>query len=130
MRESGGNPYAIGASGATLSHQPQTREHALYVARVLERAGLQFDVGIGQIRTTNLRKRGISIEQALDPCENMKLMDSLLVEAHDRAQKAGHKGASASLAAVSAYNTGNFSGGFANGYVGQVVRAHPSNTAK
>lgn len=129
-RESQGNPYAIGVVGAKLSHQPQTREHALYVAQVLQRAGLEFDVGLAQIRTTNLRKFGVSIEQALEPCENMKLMDSLLVEAHQRAQLAGHKGVSASLAAVSAYNTGNFWRGFGNGYVGNVVRAHPANTGK
>lgn len=129
-RESRGNPYAIGVQGATLSHQPQTREHALYVAEVLRHAGLEFDVGLAQVRTTNLRKFGVTIDQALQPCENMKLMDALLVQAHQRAQRAGHKGVSASLAAVSAYNTGNFWSGLGNGYVNNVVRAHPANAAR
>lgn len=126
-RESAGNPYAIGVVGAKLSHQPQTREQALYVAGLLNGAGLEFDVGLGQIRTTNLRKFGISVAQALEPCQNLRLMEELLVEAHGRALRAGYRGASASLAALSTYNTGNFISGFRNGYVGQVVKAHPSN---
>lgn len=126
-RESAGNPYAIGVVGAKLSHQPQTRDQALYVAEILQRAGIEFDVGIGQIRTTNLRKFGVSIAQALEPCQNLQLMQVLLVEAQQRAQKAGYQGANASLAAVSTYNTGNFKSGFRNGYVKQVVQAHPGN---
>jgi type IV secretion system protein VirB1 len=128
-RESGGNPYAIGVVGAKLSHQPRTKEQALYVANVLKDAALEFDVGIAQIRTTNLTKLGVSIEQALDPCQNMQLMQFLLVEAHQRAQRQGYKGAGASIAAVSAYNTGNFVRGLQNGYVGNVIAAHPRNAA-
>jgi len=127
-RESRGNPNAIGTTQARLSHQPRTREHALYVAGVLERAGVDFDVGIAQLNIRNLRRFGVSVTDALEPCKNMQLMQAVLVEAHERAQRRGLTGVDASLAAVSVYNTGHFKRGFNNGYVADVVRAHPGNS--
>lgn len=130
-QESGGNPNAIGVTKAKLSHQPRTPQQAIHVASILQKAGIEFDVGIAQIRTTNLRKFGVSVEQALDPCTNMKLMQALLLESYGRAVTRGRRpGGEASLAAISAYNTGNFSAGFGNGYVAGVVAAHPNNGRK
>ena len=125
-RESRGNPYAIGVGkGVYLSHQPSTRDQALYVASILEKAGIDFDVGLMQVRTTNLRRLGISVQEALEPCKNMGLGQTVLLDGYARAVKSGRMpGTDASLAAVSHYNTGSLTAGFSNGYVANVVQEH------
>jgi len=127
--ESNGNEFAIGLGRAgKLSHQPQNREQAVYVASVLAAKGVEFDVGLMQIRTTTLRRLGASVEDALDPCKSLKFAQTVLLADYGRALKAGHpSGVQASLASLSAYNTGSLEKGFDNGYVAGVVRALPQS---
>ncbi len=131
-RESGGNPYAIGVGkSAWLSHQPRTKAQALHVAHQLGKAGIEFDVGVAQIRTTNLRRYGFTVEQALEPCTNFQLMQIILLENYHRAIRQGRQpGTQASLASVSAYNTGSLTSGFSNGYVAAVVAGHPGRAGR
>ena len=129
QRESARNPFEIGTGkAATLSSRPQTKAHALHVAQVLDKANLDFDVGLAQINRRNLRKFGFSVEQALDPCTNLQLMQRVLVDGYQMAIRQGNAaGAQASLAALSVYNTGSTTAGLKNGYVNGIVRAHPAN---
>lgn len=126
QRESARNPFAIGTGkAARLSHQPTAKEHALHVSAILERAGLHFDVGLGQINSRNLARFGVTVEQALDPCRNMQLMQRVILADYTRALASGRKpGTESTIAALSGYNTGNFKAGVENGYVKGVVNAH------
>ena len=109
QRESARNPFEIGTGkAATLSSRPQTKAHALHVAQELDKANLDFDVGLAQINRRNLRKFGYSVEQALDPCTNLQLMQRVLIDGYQMAIRQGRAaGAQASLAALSVYNTGS-----------------------
>lgn len=131
QRESARNPFEIGTGrGATLSSRPRTKAHALHVANILEQAGINFDVGLMQINIVNLKKFGITVEQALDPCTNIQLMQRVLLEGYNMALRKGiPAGPKASVAAISAYNTGSTSAGLSNGYVQKIINAHPSNQA-
>lgn len=120
--ESAGNPYAIGVnSGARLIRQPRTRQEAIATSRDLLAGGHNIDMGLGQINSANLHALGLSLEGVFDPCTNISAAARILTENYRRATASG---AAAPLgAALSAYNTGSMSRGFANGYVARVVRA-------
>lgn len=63
------------------------------------------------------------MEQALDPCTNLKLGAAILSENYRLAANKFGAGQRALQAAISAYNTGNHIGGFQNGYVQKVLAA-------
>lgn len=123
MEESKGNPFAIGVPpGFRLSQQPVTRGQALFVANALRSRGREFDVGLMQIRTTNLRRMGVSIDSALDPCTSIRTAALILTENYRRAVADGKRSnTEAVIAALSAYNTGSFTGGLRNGYVARIA---------
>lgn len=119
--ESSGNPYAIGVNGgAKLIRQPRTREEAIATAAMLQRQGINFDSGLGQVNVRNVSWLGVSVADLFDPCVNLRSAATVLTDCYSRSTKAGRVGQAAIHAALSCYNTGSLTRGLANGYVAKV----------
>jgi type IV secretion system protein VirB1 len=134
--ESKGSLYAIADAGPAhlpwriRKHQvrsffPKTLEKAEKLADELIGKGHIVAVGLTQISSRNLEKFGFTLKQALDPCVNLYLSEKILANFYKRALKQYKSQDQALLAAISAYNTGNFYDGFSNGYVMSFI-AHAS----
>lgn len=124
QHESRGNPFAIGLNskdGARLSWQPRNKEEAVATAKALQTAGYNFDAGLGQLNSVNIKKLGLTFDQVFEPCTNLKYSAGILHGNYQRAIKQYPDNHNALLAALSAYNTGNFQAGFKNGYVKKVL---------
>lgn len=127
--ESQFRPLSIGVNGGTrLTRQPQSKQEAVVTAKWLIANGYNIDLGLGQVNSANLQKVGLSVEDAFDPCRNLAAAASILFGNYQAAKNKGQTGQAALHAALSAYNTGSFSKGFANGYVQKVV-ANAKDTA-
>jgi len=122
--ESSGNPYAIGVVGGALVRQPQHQAEAIATAKALQAAGWDFSLGLAQINVRNLQRLGLSHAQGLDPCTNLQAMQTLLGECLQRAQGVKREAEQLHLRrALSCYYSGNFTAGFAHGYVHRVALA-------
>lgn len=122
--ESGGKPNALGLNkGYKLQSQPKTNEQAKQWADYLERNNYNFDVGLAQINIKNIKKFGYKASDLLDPCLNIKLSAKILSANYKSAKGQSSTSDEALKKAISAYNTGNFSSGFNNGYVKKVYAA-------
>ncbi|OHV79315.1 type IV secretion system lytic transglycosylase VirB1 [Ensifer sp. LCM 4579] len=86
------------------------------------KAGHSIDVGLMQINSTNFSALGLTPENAFQPCISLSAAGTLL-----ESRYAGGKTAAAEQRAlrraISAYNTGDLTRGFANGYVRKVELA-------
>jgi type IV secretion system protein VirB1 len=121
--ESGGHQFAIGVNGsARLSSQPTTERQAVTTAKLLIDRGLSVDMGYAQINSKNLRRLGLTVDEVFKPCANLAAMQTVLIEAYQRATVTHGHGQAALQAALSAYNTGNFKKGLQNGYVRALYR--------
>jgi len=134
--ESGGNPYAILDNGnwgvprgerVLRSFRPQSLAEAVSVAKELIAAGHVVDMGLGQVNNRNLKGLGLTVEQIFDPCTNLQASQTILTNNYSSAAKRYGEGDQALYAALSAYNTGNFTAGFSNGYVRKVLQASSLN---
>ncbi|ARL04295.1 lytic transglycosylase domain-containing protein [Burkholderia pseudomallei] len=132
--ESSGHLFAVSDDGpANLpwrqrkrmlrSFTPSTMPEAVAIARRLHDTGHLFGVGPAQVSSRNFARFGLSIEAALDPCTNLRVGSQILTAFYLDARRTRPDPAEAVLAAISAYNTGNFVDGFYNGYVNKVVSA-------
>ncbi|RYE81230.1 MAG: lytic transglycosylase [Oxalobacteraceae bacterium] len=121
--ESGLNPWAIGVVGGALERQPRSRAEALATARELQAQRWNFSVGLGQINVRNFDRLGLSLETAFDACTNLAAMQKVLTECFDSArQRDPTRPAQTALRrALSCYYSGNFTTGFAHGYVQKVL---------
>lgn len=116
--ESRGNPYAIrvnGKGGGMLT--PATEAEAIAIAHKAVSAGKNIDAGWGQINSSNWKWLGLNAETVFDPCTNLRAAQVVLTACYKRAAARLGPGAQALVAGLSCYNTGNFQGGVANGYV-------------
>jgi len=121
--ESGFNPLAININrGVKLARQPTSRKEAEAWACWLLAHGYSFDSGLMQINSANLEKLGLTPETVFDPCENIRAGGELLTQNLSRATAAFGPGRSSILAALSAYNTGDFNSGIRNGYVSRIAQ--------
>ena len=130
--ESGGNPYVILDNGdwnlpkeerVLRSLRPQSEAEAVMVAKELIAAGHVVDMGLGQINNRNLKRLGLTVEQIFEPCTNLQASQAILAGNYTTAVKQFGPGDQALYAALSAYNTGNFTAGFSNGYVRKVLQS-------
>ena len=122
--ESGGKPYAINVNGARkLVRQPRNAEEATAWADWLVNRGYSVDMGLAQINSGNLARLGLTPAQLFDPCTNLRAGARILTENYLGAAKQYGGGQDALRAALSAYNTGNYRAGLANGYVARVTAA-------
>ncbi|KVV07305.1 hypothetical protein WK77_16060 [Burkholderia ubonensis] len=105
------------------SYFPATADEAEQIATRLIAANHIVAIGLSQVSSENLRRFGLSVRQVLDPCTNLRTGSTILTEFYLKARKTIPDSNRAILAAISAYNTGNFTSGFSNGYVKSVVDA-------
>ena len=120
--ESNLNPYAIGINrGASLPRQPASKSEAIATAEWLQKNGVNFDSGLGQINSNNIVRLGIPLDALFDPCTNLAATEAVLSDCYTRALAKYGKNQSALHAALSCYNTGNFTSGLKNGYVKKVT---------
>lgn len=120
--ESSRNPYAIGVVGGELERQPKTFDEAVATARMLEKQGYNYSLGVAQVNRGNLSAYGLDrYDKAFDFCANVLAGSKILAKCHSRAGGDWGK-------AFSCYYSGNFSTGFRHGYV-QRVYASMANDA-
>lgn len=121
--ESRGSPYAIGISQKRhyLPQQPQTLATATAAADRLIKQGIDFDAGLGQINVRNWARLNLNSKTVFDPCRNLAAAQSVLSSCYVRAIPQHKDPQKALHAALSCYNTGNFTRGFSNGYVGKIL---------
>jgi type IV secretion system protein VirB1 len=120
--ESDFQPLSINDNTARTSSAPATRESAIQIASKLLDAGHSLDVGIMQVNSANFAMLGLTLEAAFDPCKSVAAGAAVLVGGY--AGGTTHEGQQAALrVALSKYNTGDASRGFANGYVHKVELA-------
>ena len=121
--ESRGSPYAIGVSEKRqhLPKQPQTLASATAAADRLIKQGIDFDAGLGQINVRNWAALNLDSKTVFDPCRNLAAAQTVLADCYARALPQHQDPQQALRAALSCYNTGNFTKGFRNGYVGKIL---------
>jgi type IV secretion system protein VirB1 len=105
------------------SYSPASAEKAAQLASRLIAENHIVAIGLSQVSSQNLHRFGLTVEQVLDPCTNLHTGSIILTEFYLSARKTYPDPNQTVLAAISAYNTGNFISGFTNGYVGLVVNA-------
>lgn len=137
--ESGHRPLSIGykiirkdGQVFVLNAQPRTREQAVSWARWFTKNGYEFDAGAVQVHSTNFKKYGLTLESVFDACQNVRAGALILTDCYARAlpkqkdkrAEPSHEEKQVALrAALSCYQSGNFSTGFRTGYVQKVVAA-------
>lgn len=129
--ESTFDPYAIGYKIVRksdrqvfeLNKRPRDKKEAIGWAKWLQRNGYVFDAGAAQVNSSNFKRYGLTIESAFDPCQSIRVGSLILAECYDRARRRERDKQVAVRAAISCYNSGNFSTGFRTGYVQKVVAA-------
>ena len=121
--ESSFNPLAMHVNGSVrLQHAPQTTAEAIEWSGWLIRRGDSVDMGLMQINSRNLGRLHMSVADAFDPCRNVHAAAVILTEQFKIAAQLREDSSQALLAAISAYNTGNFRDGLRNGYVSRVLK--------
>src|SRR5271165_7018472 len=127
--ESDGNPLALNVNHLQGPQpHPATAAEAVSLAQGYIARGYSVDIGLMQVNSRNLPVLGYTVEQVLDPCTNIRAGGTILAADYGRAAQQFGSGQPALLAALSAYNTGDFARGFANGYVARYVSV-PEPTA-
>ncbi|WP_386342144.1 lytic transglycosylase domain-containing protein [Xanthomonas citri pv. citri] len=112
--ESSRNPYAIGVVGGRLVREPRGLAEAVATAKMLEKKGYNFSLGLGQVNRYNLQKYGLATyEMAFDKCPNLVAASKILAECHSRSGANWGK-------SFSCYYSGNFETGFKHGYVQKI----------
>ncbi|HET6184642.1 MAG TPA: lytic transglycosylase domain-containing protein [Acetobacteraceae bacterium] len=122
--ESGGDPLAIRVnhlSGPQPPH-PATAAQAAALAELFIARGYSVDLGLMQVNSRHLAAFGLTVQQALDPCTNIRAGDAVLTADYLAAARAVGPGQRALRLALAMYNAGSFRGGVANGYVGHYYR--------
>ena len=116
--ESGGDVLAIHVNGLPgVQPHPLNFNDAVRIAKLYISRGFSADLGLTQINSRNLAPLGLTVEQAFDPCTNINGGARILTDDYFVAVHSYGEGQTALKAALSAYNTGNQSAGFFNGYV-------------
>lgn len=132
--ESGGQAFAISDDGVAgqpwsarknqiRSYTPNNAAAAAKLATSLIERGHLVGLGLTQVNSKNLRRFGLTVRQALDPCINLRTGAAILAEFYVDALATYRSPAPALFAALSAYNTGSFVNGIKNGYVARIIRA-------
>jgi len=124
--ESGGNPLAININGAPLPRVPTDAIDAAALAREYINQGYSVDLGLMQVNSRNLEKLGYSVEDMFSPCKNIDAGGRVLAAFYADARPQYADEQSALRAALSAYNTGDFSRGITNGYLARYFTGNPA----
>jgi type IV secretion system protein VirB1 len=119
--ESGRDALAIHVNGARLQRPARSLGEAIATARALRAQGWNLDLGLAQINVRNLDRLGVPIEQAFDPCTNLRLMQRILQECFAQASRGAIGTRPVLWASLSCYNAGDPNSGLRNGYVARVL---------
>lgn len=84
-----------------------TKQAAIAAATRYILMGYKVDMGIAQVDSENLSWLGLSVQQAFNPCSNLKAAQKILIGAY---RQAGANGTQSLDGAFQAYNSGNTSG--------------------
>lgn len=115
--ESRGDPLAINVNKGRLERKPRDAADAAALARKYITEGYSVDLGLMQVNSRNLSRLGYSVEDMFEPCKNIAAGGRVLAAFYSDAKGQFGNEQLALRAALSAYNTGNFSNGFTNGYL-------------
>ena len=120
--ESSNRQFAVNVNygGPQLARQPTNHAEALSAIVDLEREGYNYDLGMAQINSANFEWLGVSAEDLLDPCRNLKASERVIHDCYGRAISLTNDTQEALRMALSCYNTGSFERGFTNGYVNRL----------
>ena len=125
--ESAGNPLALNVNGLRARLLiPVDKPAVAQLAKDWIAKGYSVDLGLGQINSRNLSSLGLTVEQVLDPCTNLRASATILTANYNRAVRRFGPGQRALASALSAYNTGDFARGFTNGYVQRYYKSVPA----
>lgn len=120
--ESRFDPLVIGVNaGPRPPRRAKNAADAARIARGLLARGANLDLGVAQINSANLDWLGLTVEDAFDPCRNLDAAGRVLRAGYRLAP--GERPQDALRRALSRYNTGHPTRGFANGYVARVEAA-------
>lgn len=126
--ESRGHQFAIADAGPVhlpwsqrksmvRSHYPNTMEEAVATAQNLISRGHTVSLGVAQVNDRNLSRMGVSVKDMFDPCTNVSVGGKILTDFYERAVKKFGTGPGTLQAALSAYNSGDWTRGARDGYV-------------
>jgi type IV secretion system protein VirB1 len=119
--ESQGYELAINVNGLSRKiAQPTSLAQAIDVSRFYVAKGYSVDLGLGQINSRNMKALGLTWETVFDPCTNVAAAGAVLAGNYHQVSAGLHPQRALRIA-LSMYNTGSRSRGFANGYVAKVV---------
>jgi type IV secretion system protein VirB1 len=127
--ESGGDAYALHVNG--YGRLPSSGLAAAHrYAQIAIEAGYSVDIGLMQINSQHLKRFHLTIQQALEPCTNLRVGSILLTASYLEAARIFGRGQVALQHALSAYNTGDFQRGLDNGYVAQYYFSRGASTRR
>ena len=106
--ESAGHAFAIHDNTNGKTYEARSSRGAASVATILLRAGHRIDLGLMQINYDAwLKPTRFSIEQAFDPCTNIRLGTTILSANYARALERSGSPRDALVRALSQYNSGS-----------------------
>ena len=109
--ESNSNPYSIGVVNGYLPRQPDNKAEAIATAQALAAANWNYSVGLAQVNQSNFERFGLTIEQAFDPCTNLRVGGLILGECFTRHADSVTDPQGALRDAFSCYYSGNYKRG-------------------
>jgi len=135
--ESAYNPFAISINNpdkaasalglaegtVALTRQPASLQEAVSWAKWLFARRLTVSIGLMRVNVEHLPELGLSLEQAFEPCTNLRVGWMILNEKYRSAVAVLGKGQLALHVALSSYSSGSLTFGFENGYVERVLAA-------
>lgn len=128
MVESAGKAIAVHVNGLAPARQPHpsSTAEAIAEAKGWIELGYSVDLGLTQINNRNLPALHMTIDQVLGTapetvCANLAGGSRILTADYGAAVVKYGEGQGALVAALSAYNTGDFARGIANGYVSKYL---------
>lgn len=138
VRDKNGDPVmVVDADGKTKPERKQvafkppieikTAQDAVTVAYMAIDAGYSVDLSYMQVNSKNLNALGYTVEDMFDPCKNLAAGARVLTAFYSAALPKYPDKQAALIAALSAYNTGDFEKGLTNGYLARYgVNGQPS----
>jgi type IV secretion system protein VirB1 len=122
ITESHGNPLAINLNhGHKLKYQATHLAQAIAWVNYLETHDYNFDVGLAQININNIHRYGYRARDLLNPCLNLRIADLILQHDFSKVKAHTKDNTEALLRTLSAYNSGNYTGGLNNGYITKIL---------
>jgi len=109
--ESSLNPNAIAIVGSNKKIKKLSKKEAIEFAKTAKEKGKNISLGLMQINISNFKKYNMSIDNAFNPCFNIKIGAKIYDQCLKRAKKS-NTGKIAREKAFSCYYSGNFKTGF------------------